>query len=173
MYHAQLTIDPAHHSPYDIHRLVMSLFKDGECSRVQYAHIDSKIIVRSIVEPITNNVQWCKPLVALFNPAVTPAAVPFILIANPTRRDFKSRKRIPLLNSDAMQSWLTRKAAASGFEVINATVVTLPVWRHDKTIIHRAMFSGNLNITNFDIFNETLSNGIGSAKGFGCGMLIV
>jgi CRISPR system Cascade subunit CasE len=115
----------------------------------------------------------------------------FDLRANPTRKVSKLDKngnltkngrRQALLRPEDQFAWLARKADDSGFRVLDSPpVVADPtvshIFRIPKT--HRSglhlgvTFRGLLEVTNREQFQETCLKGIGSAKAFGFGMLLL
>ncbi|ABE51569.1 type I-E CRISPR-associated protein Cas6/Cse3/CasE [Methanococcoides burtonii] len=77
--------------------------------------------------------------------------------------------------------WLLRKGDMNGFS-INAEQIRVDAYQNHKLFKpkgkHHVSFStvdivGTLTVTDPDIFRDALFKGIGPAKGFGCGMLLV
>lgn len=111
----------------------------------------------------------------------------FLLTANPvktitdTQRDAKPDKisekcRVPLIHEADQRTWLTRKLANAG-EIIAANVLPhAPMYfrkgnRGGK--LATATFDGVLRVNDSTRLTELLENGVGPAKGFGCGLLLV
>ena len=112
----------------------------------------------------------------------------FRLVANPTRR-LKSAsedvpgKRISLYRSEQQEEWIKRKALQHGFSLLNVQVTSLSdqfAFKKEKVedteqlmkITHYGVrFDGILQIEDSGLFATALAGGIGSAKGFGFGML--
>lgn len=112
----------------------------------------------------------------------------FHLRANPTeRRVFgdpapgqkPSGKRVGIYGEQAQRTWLDRKAAEKGFRVLSCVISDRgfqtsrkspngPVMRHLCVD-----FDGILEVTDPKLFLDALQSGIGSAKGFGFGLLSV
>src|SRR5262249_1905843 len=114
----------------------------------------------------------------------------FRLHANPTVRKWEYRqerkgrtegKRIGLYTEEMQRAWLAGKAQKGGFEVIDMRVTD-----HGKVtgrkvgengtfrLEHLAVtFDGMLRVTDPNIFTRSIEEGIGSAKGFGFGLLSV
>ncbi len=135
------------------------------------------------------------PFSGLDNPAVKavrlePAAgqvLNFRLRANPTvkkarRGDDGERKnsnRVPLVKEDDQIAWLQAKAARCGFRLLQVAVSSHSKERgwpeKDKPplTLFSVRFDGRLQITDAGAFQTALMKGIGSAKGFGCGLLSV
>jgi CRISPR system Cascade subunit CasE len=120
----------------------------------------------------------------------------FQLRANPTHKptkdmdgnyiaDAKKRKRRAITNETALAEWLHRKGNAGGFRLcedapLEIWTTTQPFEKHTAdgrrfSGLHNAVdFSGILEITNPPLFlNDTFAKGIGSAKAFGFGLLVL
>lgn len=111
----------------------------------------------------------------------------FLLTANPVKtitdaqRDAKSSKksekcRVPLIKEEDQREWIARKLA-SACEIEAAKVLPhAPIYfrkgnRGGKLVT--ATFEGVMHVRNPDILITTMENGIGPAKAFGCGLLLV
>jgi CRISPR system Cascade subunit CasE len=103
----------------------------------------------------------------------------FQLKANPTMRRSSDRRRLAIYQEDRLREWLERKAMDSGFEPIeNTLVVGAPT---DETFVrngrrgkHVAVdFAGALRVTGREAFRDAFTKGIGSAKAFGFGLLML
>jgi CRISPR system Cascade subunit CasE len=122
----------------------------------------------------------------------------FSLLANPTKKirsnqageRTKNGRRVPLTQREELIAWLTRKAEAGGFAVILKreddsgkeveVLRTLPRGReffHKDRATHgthsAVEFQGELTVTNATKFRATVATGIGSAKAFGFGLLVI
>ena len=107
------------------------------------------------------------------------AAYRFQLKVNPTMRRSEDRRRLAIYNEAELRAWLERKAETGGFSVDADTLeVGAPV---DETFDkdgrrgkHAAVdFTGVMRVTDRDLFIQTFNTGIGSAKGFGYGLLML
>jgi CRISPR system Cascade subunit CasE len=98
----------------------------------------------------------------------------------------KSGKRRPLVKPDELHEWLVRKAANGGFRIVEgkpldiSPVVENHFKKRDKktgteqSAYHGGVqFRGTIEITDPKKFIETYQSGIGSAKSFGFGMLLL
>lgn len=103
----------------------------------------------------------------------------FQLKANPTFRRSKDKRRLAICDEDKLRAWLDRKAAAGGFAVdAESLSVGAP---SDETFAkdgrrgkHVAVdFQGVLAVTDPLRFAHAFHHGIGSAKGFGYGLLML
>lgn len=115
----------------------------------------------------------------------------FDLVANPTRKivkldqsggPTKNGKRVALLRAEDQLAWLQRKAAAGGFrplrippvDIDRATASAFSIRsRHEHGMHFGARFRGLLEVENRVAFEETFYRGVGSAKAFGYGMLVL
>ena len=110
----------------------------------------------------------------------------FSLLANPTRKlvvrsaegtKKKNGRRVPLTNREELISWLERKGTQHGFALDKSVLKTIPrprliFLKGQKSGTHSATeFTGILTVTDPVKFLNAATNGIGSAKAFGFGML--
>ncbi|MGQ0601468.1 MAG: type I-E CRISPR-associated protein Cas6/Cse3/CasE [Anaerolineales bacterium] len=111
--------------------------------------------------------------------ALTPGqAVRFRLRANPTVK--KQGKRLGLREPAQQQAWLERKLHEAGAELLDCRFMpheVTPLHKH-KTFentpsqIHLGvLFEGVLRVTDPAALRAAVENGIGSAKGYGFGLL--
>ncbi|WP_085315373.1 type I-E CRISPR-associated protein Cas6/Cse3/CasE [Derxia lacustris] len=98
--------------------------------------------------------------------------------------DLPEDERPPLyeLVSDAAGHWLDRRAERCGFALDRAALVVdayTQHGRHERRTAERELsfssvdFSGELVVTEPAAFARTLAEGIGTARAFGCGLLLV
>lgn len=92
----------------------------------------------------------------------------------------KCGKRVPLVKPDELQTWLNRKAIAGGFQIVEDRPLDISpmVVSHFRKGKHSAyhggvQFRGILAVTDQKSFAETYHAGVGSAKGFGFGLLLL
>ena len=111
----------------------------------------------------------------------------FLLTANPvktiadTQRDAKPGKksdkcRVPLIKEEDQREWLTRKLVSAGeIEAANALPHAPIYFRkgHQGGKLATVTFEGVLRVSDPIRLAELLENGVGPAKGFGCGLLLV
>lgn len=116
---------------------------------------------------------------------VAGSELAFKVEANPTKRlaadgpDGRKGARVPL-RDDALAAWLLRHADEGGFEVIHESLQIERVGRRTaklKVVANRhwdaVCFHGRLRVTDAAKFANLLVRGIGSAKGFGFGLLSI
>lgn len=138
------------------------------------------------------------PFTPTFN---TGQTLKFRLAANPTKRLRKDSigpdgnpvqerwigKRVPVPTNE-MESWLSLRASNGGFSVEHLNTVqtgyayfskrrnesqTVGTNSKHEARLRQVIYEGDLKITESDVFSATLIKGIGSAKGFGFGLLSV
>ena len=112
----------------------------------------------------------------------------FCLLANPTKKlrvdnadgtRKKNGRRVPLVQREELVEWLMRKAEAGGFQVTPESLRTVPKGREffHKSGAHgthtAVEFQGELVVTDPGQFRATVAHGIGSAKAFGFGLLVI
>lgn len=113
-------------------------------------------------------------------------AYQFSLLANPTVtrvvRDEKGNRkkngrREPIVKREELIAWLQRKAQQHGFSLDTDTLKTVPRPRQQflkkgSAGTHTATeFNGLLKVTDTTVFKQAATQGIGSAKAFGFGLL--
>lgn len=103
----------------------------------------------------------------------------FQLKANPTMRRNQDRRRLGIYQEDLLQQWIKRKADQNGFDIgNNELVISAPI---DEFFVKKSRrgkhvavdFKGTLSVTDRAAFVKAFTNGIGSAKAFGFGMLML
>ncbi len=112
----------------------------------------------------------------------------FQLCANPTKKVSKERsdgsltkngRRVPLQKREELVEWIKRKGEQGGFTVDETTLRTFSRGREhfDKKGqpgLHSAVeFEGVLTVTDPAEFHRAFTLGIGSAKAFGFGLLVI
>ena len=121
----------------------------------------------------------------------------FRLVAAPAMRPSKpntdgTRNRKPYYKQEEQMQWLIRKSEKSGFSLISqepqqewlgfdetdlSQVTITPIGnkkgkKEGKTItIYAVQFDGYLRVDDPELFYQAVKNGIGTAKGFGMGLL--
>ena len=121
-----------------------------------------------------------------FNPALTPGQqFSFRLLANPTRKEKrderKNKPRKPILERAEQEQWLRRKLAEAGADLLEVraeTQATLNAHKRGEKAEREktqtfvpVLFEGALRVTNPAALATAVENGLGSAKGYGFGLL--
>ncbi len=89
-------------------------------------------------------------------------------------------KRVPLIQADELRAWIDRKGQAGGFQIVAdkpleiGPVVKSHFRKKEDAACHGGVqFRGVLEVTDRTKFTETYYAGVGSAKGFGFGLLLL
>jgi len=192
MYLSRLTIDSSRialkwiANPYRVHqRLMMGC--DGEprlLFRIEEQSQPIKIIVQTKQEPDWEAAFDDFPVLTglsehkFFDPLlVKGGAYRFRLLANPTVR--RDGCRLGLLNEEDQRSWLDRKMQSAGAKLLGCLVrsngfvySTKAASKHQAEQTHLAVqYDGLLKATSPELLRSSLEAGIGSAKGYGFGLL--
>ncbi|MCF8054448.1 MAG: type I-E CRISPR-associated protein Cas6/Cse3/CasE [Deltaproteobacteria bacterium] len=188
---------PACRNPYEIHRALWRLFPENEeiardfLFRVGHAdRLHAEILLQSETKPYHPNanarIQACKDYQLILKDG---QRLCFLLIANPVKtiNDEAGRKtaegetkkcRVPLIREDDQRLWLERKFKEAA-TLDSLTINPMPPLRFYKTKEERAgkiqpvSFQGVLNVGNAEEFVTLVKKGIGPAKAFGCGLMLV
>ena len=183
---------------YDWHQAVWEAFpgRDGEprdfLTRLDQRREGFRLLIISPVQPVQPD--WCpadgeswktKPISETY---FTRSRYAFQLCANPTKKISKEQsdgsltkngRRVPLRKREELVEWIKRKGELGGFSVDQATLRTFSRGReyfekNGQSGLHSAVeFQGVLAVTDPAKFHETFTRGIGSAKAFGFGLLVI
>lgn len=124
-----------------------------------------------------------------YTPALQPGdRLQFLLTANPIktivdeagRTDAKGEAkkcRVPLLREDQQREWLARKLDGAARLLQLETQVEAPLYFHKGRgvpgKIATVSFEGTLQVEQAKAFLDLVTAGIGPAKAFGCGLMLV
>jgi CRISPR system Cascade subunit CasE len=201
MYLSRLTLNTSRmavlwiSNPYRVHqRLRMAGGQDPHLLfRIEENPPGSQqILVQSQQEPDWDQafqdfpVLSCRPEFKRFVPILKAGnSYRFRLLANPTTKrtiaaEGEPKKvRLGLLNEDAQQNWLERKMGAAGCKVLTSRIVPQgfqhsrknPAKDENRQTHLAVLFEGILQVEDATLLHNALETGIGSAKGFGFGLL--
>lgn len=182
---------------YDWHQRVWECFPDHDGQRRDFlTRLERKeggfqLLIVSPVAP--TRPEWCPPD-CWHGPKLIPESYftrsryRFHLRANPTRKvavqnpdgSFKKNsRRVPLSKREDLIAWIRRKGEQGGFAVQEDSLRTIPGGReyfqkNGQRGLHSAVeFQGVLAVTDPRKFRETFTRGIGPAKAFGFGLLVI
>lgn len=188
---------------YDIHKEMWGLFPGRPDSNRDFIYCvmdDGRTVYMvSASEPVFNE-SWSVESKA-YNPIVSVGDVySFRLKANPTVAnsttgkhqrhdvvmDLKRRlrqdgiqKNMAEIEAEAVSEWMVRKGGLNGFAVEPSDLsvhsyeaVSFPR-QNERVSFSTVVIEGRLVVTEPDAFRNALFNGIGTAKGFGCGLLMI
>jgi CRISPR system Cascade subunit CasE len=89
-------------------------------------------------------------------------------------------KRVPLIKPDELREWLERKGEHGGFRIVADRPLDIGPMakshfrKKEQAACHGGVeFRGVLEVTDLTKFKETYYAGVGSAKGFGFGLLLL
>jgi len=176
---------------YELHRTIMGAFPDAEQGgpgRVLFRVDDfsetngHSILVQSEKEPTWDRLRvpgdYCleppqhKRIELVFTEG---QRLQFRLLANPTVKI--DGRRLGIFGEQQQLDWLLRKAVDGGFEFQHAVVnpkgfvIGSKEGVSGNIKIFGVQYDGLLIVKNPELFLETVKSGIGSAKGFGFGLL--
>jgi len=180
---------------YDWHQAVWKAFpaRDGQrrdfLTRLDRHHEGFRLLIVSPAEP--SRPAWC-PAESWRTKLIpgsyfTRRRYAFRLCANPTKKVAsrldgtvtKNGRRVPLSKREELVEWIKRKGEQGGFAVDEATLRTFSRGREyfqkkGQRGLHSAVeFEGALTVTDPGKFCEAFGRGIGSAKAFGFGLLVI
>jgi CRISPR system Cascade subunit CasE len=182
---------------YDWHQRVWQAFGDRDnhvrdfLIRVDRKEEAFQVLILSQSPPTKPN--WC-PTDCFQSKAIPEgyfghSRYRFSLLANPTKKARvynadgtrkKNGRRVPLCTREDLVAWIERKGIDGGFNVDESSLRTIPRGREffhrDETShgTHTAVeFQGVLAVNDCEKFRAAVANGIGSAKAFGFGLLVL
>ena len=183
---------------YDWHQAVWKAFPscDGQqrdfLTRLDQQRDGFRLLIVSPVQPVRPD--WCPSDAESWKTKLIPDAYftrsryAFQLCANPTKKVSKkladgsltkNGRRIPLGKRDELVEWIKRKGDQGGFIADEATLRMFPRGReyfvkNGQSGLHSAVeFQGVLTVTDPVKFHETFTRGVGPAKAFGFGLLVI
>ena len=169
---------------YAWHRAIWEAFSDRpDADRDFLFRVDPdgssfRVLLLSVHKPAA--LLWMTWLTKVVAPAfLDHATYRFQLRANPTMRRSSDGRRLGIYTEDRLRAWMQRKAGENGFSIPDdALVVGAPI---DETFVrngtrgkHVAIdFTGVLAVEERDRFRNAFAHGIGAAKSFGFGLLML
>lgn len=188
---------PACRNPYDIHRALWKGFPENADAKrdflfcVEQSDYESaEILMQSDRRPEipydSIHILACKSYQPVF---VEGHRLGFRLIANPIKmiNDENGRQnskgetkkcRVPLIREEDQRAWIERKVvAAASIETLSVDPVSPVKFRKTRDDragkIQPVRFQGILKVEDAGAMTVLLQNGIGPAKAFGCGLMLV
>lgn len=181
---------------YDWHQAVWKAFPGRNGDRREFlTRLDERaggfrLLIVAPVEPTRPD--WCPPEAWQTKPIPESyfgkTRYAFQLCANPTKKVMKLKedgspskngKRVPLRKREELVAWIKRKGEQGGFELEMDRLRTIPCGperfqKNGTRGTHTAVeFQGVLSVTDPAKFHETFTRGVGSAKAFGFGLLVI
>ncbi len=156
--------------------------RDGErrdfLFRIDDAGRDFRVFLLSESKPLPPD--WgCWELKEIATSFLEHGTYRFQLRANPTMRRNQDRRRIGVYQENKLGEWIERKAEQHGFELQKSSLfIGGPIDEFFRKKGRRGKhvsvdFQGILSVSDHKEFKETFRNGIGSAKAFGFGLLML
>ena len=183
---------------YDWHQAAWSAFpgQNGQSrdflTRLDHGRESFRLLIVSLTEPVRPD--WCPSDSECWKTRPIPEGYfsrrryVFQLCANPTKKvavqnldgtHKKNGRRVPLGTREELIGWIKRKGEEGGFAVDEDTLRTFSRGREyfEKNGVrglHSAVeFQGMLSVSDPAKLHETFTHGIGSAKAFGFGLLVI
>ena len=100
----------------------------------------------------------------------------FLLEANPIKRLPDSHKRVPLIDEETQIKWLEKKLAPAAQLCQSLVTARKNLFFRRKGLagkIVQVRFEGILEVKNPESLRTLIESGIGPAKSFGCGLLLI
>jgi CRISPR system Cascade subunit CasE len=190
-------IDNRVRNPYELHRLIWTLFADrqpenrGFLFRVEKERRSNSIdvLLQSQWQPEKIESSNVRVLASRdYCPILQPnQALRFRLVSNPikTIKDQYGRInskgsakacRVPLVQEEQQLAWLSRKFSGAALIEVASVNSRRPIYfRKDGKAgkIMAVTFDGMLRVENSEHFWTILQKGVGPAKSFGCGLLSI
>jgi len=181
--------------PYQIHRAVWRLFPNQSGAEREFLFRVEQVqsgrgallLLQSQLEPISSDVADVIASKAINYEIPSEALLRFRLRANPVKTIKDERKRVngrgeikscrvPLIHEEEQLLWLQRKLSNAA-ELQSAQVIReTPLFfrKQDRGgKIQPVCFEGVLSVKDSRLFQTLLLQGVGPAKGLGCGLLSV
>lgn len=178
---------------YSLHRVVFDLFEDIRSVNDKLGSVPSgilwadqggdyrgrKILLLSNRTPRGNGIGLIQPCNPFSSDFLEHNRYNFKTIINPTRRDAKSDRLIPIKGRENIASWFADKAKRNwGFEIDDGQlqmgkveVLSFKDKAKRQVVLTQANVSGRLLVTDREKFKKSFTQGIGRSRGFGCGLL--
>lgn len=202
-YLTQVTLDYATvarlriHDVYDWHQRAWECFpgRDGRArdflTRLDRKDVGFQLLIVSPVAP--TRPEWCPPDGWRGPKEISPSyftrrryrfqlcanATKKVAVQNPDGSFKKNSRRVPLSRREDLIAWIKRKGEQGGFTVDEDSLRTIPRGREyfqkkGMRGLHTAVeFQGVLTVTDPTKFHEAFMRGIGPARAFGFGLLVI
>ena len=169
-------------SSYDWHRWIWKSFpNDPDRKRDFLFRVDvqeRQVRILLLSEDVPAAIEsWAWESKRVSDEFLNQSAYRFQVRVNPTFRRASDHKRIALYKESDIREWLKRKMSAIGAELVSAEVdqprdeLFVKDGKRGKHV--SVDVRGVISVKNLDLFCQGFLNGIGSAKGFGYGLLML
>ena len=189
-YLSQIRVDNRAKSKYGLwdsyawHRAIWNLFPGREDEernflfRVDPGRTEARLLLLSPAPPCLP--EWGEGRTKKISPEfLTHPAYHFQVKTNPTKRSMESGKRVGIYSDADLLAWIERKSETCGFAVARDSLAMRPPMaeyfnRNGEKGKHVSVdYRGVLEVTAKERFEYAFYNGIGPAKAFGFGMLML
>jgi CRISPR system Cascade subunit CasE len=176
---------------YSIHRVVYDLFEDIRTEDEKKASVPSgilyvdkggdsnkkEILILSNRHPKKANFGSIKSQV-ISDTFLAHEFYHFEVLINPTKRDSKTKKLIPIRGRDEITKWFIEKAPTSwGFVVNNESFsveeIHVNTFNKSKDLVTQsnAKITGQFKVVDRELFISSFKKGMGRGRAFGLGLL--
>ena len=168
---------------HQMHRSIQDLFNTGrEANHILYTrHYESPakafVYIYSDVEPIKENDHFEQIYSNKMNLNFQDGQeCTFYFACSPVKKN--NGKKYELYKDEDRFKWLYRNAKNNGFRIIESEIkkesrLNVKKDGQKEFSVQEVVFTGILQITNVELFQKALKNGIGPEKAYGLGMLMV
>lgn len=182
MFLVRVKIPLSVHTTYSLHKFVHNVMRNPEdpCKQRDFLFRDNgdgTVTITSSMSPLKTDA-----IVSLreFQPKFRKgAAYHFSLVANPVVKKSHQRKRLFIRGEAPQLNWLSEQLASAGhverswIKSVGKCMVEKPMPGHADVIIGKVEYEGILVCENPDELESLVCNGVGHAKGFGFGMILL
>ena len=171
-------------NPYKLHQWIWGALPDDPNARRDFLFRSDvndgilRILLLSARSPVSQgNIAWKTTEVS--GTFLGHGTYRFRLRANPTFRRSKDRRRLAIFTEPELREWFVRKIEAAGCDVREIELSAPRKLQFSKGsgnspgTIYAVDASGMLLVHNEDAFRAAFDAGIGSAKAFGFGLLML
>ena len=171
-------------NPYKLHQWIWNALPDAPNAARDFLFRSDvvgdilRILLLSARPPVSQgNITW--KTTEISSTFLGHGAYRFRLRANPTFRRTKDHRRLAIFTDPELREWFVRKIEAAGCEVreIELSAPRKLLFRkgggNTPGTIYAVDASGVLTVHNEDAFRSAFNAGIGSAKAFGFGLLML
>jgi CRISPR-associated protein Cas6/Cse3/CasE subtype I-E len=154
---------------YKVHQMVKKLFPDG---REQFRIDGNHVIAKTVTLPKNN----CEGKLQITEDCISIGSIrKFQIRGVAAKRDSKTQKMIPLIESTDASNWIHERSDINGFKITKMSVIMEgPVFIQKKgytMTFNSVNYEGELKVTDTKLFEKLLKTGLGKGKSFGFGMM--
>lgn len=146
--------------------------KDDKVDHVEF-------IIRSDIKPSTIDSRYEATVKAVPESFFDKDEATIKMCLNPIvqKAGQKNSKKVPLKSEEEIKGYVERLLARSGAEVLSLRlgkpVNEVGTKNGSRITVSKVEVEGSVKVLDKDLFKESLSRGLGSAKRFGCGLVLI